>query len=424
LGSTEEDAAKRKRAAVELIAREGAALRRVALRFSLCVEDAEDAYQRALEILLKKAPSGKPRDLIRWTQTVVKHEALAIRSQRERLLGPGPPAGTSDAFDRIASAPAPGDGPQERTERRERVARSREALQALKPAELRALTLLAAGYSYAEIGELTGFSHTKVNRCVAEGRERFRRVLADSEDGTRCAELRPLLSAHCDGEASPAEAAVVREHLRACAGCRAAMRAYRATPARVAALAPAALASLAGARPASRSLLDRASDLLWSLQARLPGGGGAADSSVAQVAAAGGTRGAGMAALAKALAICAGTVGGAAACVATGVAPLPLDLAPSHDRAAKVERVSRRVLEETVPSAVEYQPVPEPAAPAKPEQKHVGEKALKPVSEPAPAASEASAGAVEYSPPPAPVEAAPSESSSASSGSPAGEFGP
>jgi RNA polymerase sigma factor (sigma-70 family) len=292
LGSTEEDAARRKRAAVELIGRDGAALRRVALRYSLCVEDAEDAYQRALEILLKKAPSGKPRDLIRWTQTVVKHEALAIRAQRERLLGPGGPAGASDAFDPIASAPAPGDGPQERTERRERVARSREALQALKPAELRALTLLSAGYSYAEIGELTGFSHTKVNRCVAEGRERFRRVLADSEDGTRCAELRPLLSAHCDGEASPAEAAVVREHLRACAGCRAAMRAYRATPARVAALAPAALASLAGARPASRSLLDRAGDLLWSLQARLPGGG-AADSSVAQVAAAGGTRGAG-----------------------------------------------------------------------------------------------------------------------------------
>jgi RNA polymerase sigma factor (sigma-70 family) len=420
VGSKEEDAARRKRAAVELIAREGAALRRTALRYSLCVEDAEDAYQRGLEILLRKAPGGKPRDLIRWTQTVVKHEAMEIRSQRERLLGSV--ATSADTADPVARMASPGDGPAERAERREQVARSREALQALKPAELRALTLLAAGYTNAEIGAMTGFSQTKVNRCLAEGRERFRRVLAGSEDGSRCADLRPLLSAHCDGEASPAEAALVREHLRACAGCRAAMRAYRAAPATVAALAPGVAAALAGARPASRSLLDRLSDLLWSVQSRLPGGGGAADSSVAQVAGAGGTRGAGMAALAKALAICAGSVGGAAACVASGVVPAPLGLAPAHERAAKVERVSRQVLEGSSPAESEYQPAPEPAPQPKPEKKHVEEHATAPVSEAAPA--EASGGAVEYSPPPAPIEAAPSEPASASSGSPAGEFGP
>jgi RNA polymerase sigma factor (sigma-70 family) len=425
VGSREEDAARRKRAAVELIARDDAALRRVAMRYSLCVEDAEDAYQRALEILLEKAPSAKPRDLIRWTQTVVKHEALAVRAKRERLLGPGGAAAGPETADRVARMAATGDGPPERTERREQVARSREALRALKPAELRALTLLAAGYSYAEIGELTGFSHTKVNRCVAEGRERFRRVLADSEDGTRCAELRPLLSAHCDGEAGVAEAALVREHLRACAGCRAAMRAYRAAPATVAALAPGALAALAGAQPASRSLLDRAGDLLWSLPSRLPGGGGASDASLGGVAAAGGTRGAGMAALAKALAICAGTVGGAAACVAGGVVPAPLGLAPVHDRPAEVERVSHRVLEQASAPEVEYQPAPEPAAQPPPARKHEEAKAPAAASEPEPAASEASAGAVEYSPPPAPVEAAPAaQSSRTSSGSPAGEFGP
>ena len=42
---------------------------------------------------------------------------------------------------------------------------------------------------------------TKINRCLAEGRERFRRVLSRSRDGSRCEELRPLLSAFCDGEA-------------------------------------------------------------------------------------------------------------------------------------------------------------------------------------------------------------------------------
>ena len=206
----------RKRAAVELVARDDAELRQTARRFSLCEDDAEDAYQRALEILLVKAPSDRPRELIRWMKTVVKHEALAIRRYRERMLGVGDD-GTGDPIARIASS---GAGPGERLELGEQVARSREALQALKPAELRSLTLLAAGYSYAEIGEITGFSQTKVNRCLAEGRQRFRRLLTRSEDGSRCAELAPLLSAYCDGEASEESAVAVREHLRACAACR------------------------------------------------------------------------------------------------------------------------------------------------------------------------------------------------------------
>src|SRR5665811_2543843 len=124
-------------------------------------------------------------------KTVVKHEALAIRGNRERLLG----VGTDAEDDPVARLVAVSAGPGERLERRERVARSREALQALKPAELRALTLLAAGYSYVEIGRQTGYSQTKVNRCIAEGRERFRSLLTSSESGGRCTVLAPLLSA-------------------------------------------------------------------------------------------------------------------------------------------------------------------------------------------------------------------------------------
>jgi RNA polymerase sigma factor (sigma-70 family) len=401
----------RKRAAVELVAREDAELRKTARRYSLCEDDAEDAYQRSLEILLVKAPSDRPRELIRWMKTVVKHEALAIRRNRERLLGVGDD-GTGDPIARIVAGNA---GPGERLERREQIAHSREALQTLKPAELRSLTLLAAGYSYAEIGEITGFSQTKINRCLAEGRERFRRFLSRSEDGARCAELGPLLSAYCDSEASAEDEAAVREHLRACVACRATMRAYRATPAAVAALAP--------ALPVSRSLLERVQELLVGLHSRLPGAaGGASDSGIAQMAAAGGTRGAGMAALAKVLAICAGTVGGAAACVATGVAPVPLGIEPQHATQARIERVSERVVEEAAPPTVEYEPAPpspEPQAQPQPDRQ--------PEQEPAEATAEtAEAGAVEYEPPepePAPTPT-PSESSAGSSGSAAGEFGP
>ena len=67
--------------AVELVAHHEAALRRTARRYSLCADDAEDAYQRALEILLTKAPTDDLRELIRWTQTVTKHEALAVRAE-------------------------------------------------------------------------------------------------------------------------------------------------------------------------------------------------------------------------------------------------------------------------------------------------------------------------------------------------------
>ncbi|HET7177196.1 MAG TPA: sigma-70 family RNA polymerase sigma factor [Solirubrobacterales bacterium] len=404
--------AARKRAAVELIANHEQVLRRTARRYSLCADDAEDAYQRTLEIILTKAPTDQVRELIAWAQTVTKHEALAIRRERERLLGVGAPAATGSgrAVDWVALIPAGGDGPDERAERREAIARSREALQALKPAELRALTLLGEGYSYAEIGELTGFSRTKINRCLAEGRERFRRLLSRSEDGSRCEEMRPMLSAFCDGEASAEEVAALREHLRACASCRATLRAYRATPGAVAALAP--------ALPLSRSLLERAHAVLSEIHSRLPGQGGAADSVAAQVAAAGGTRGLGTAALAKLLTVCLGTAGGAAACVAAGVAPAPFDLAPDQTKAPRLERISIPPAE-----AAAAGPVGGEATPPAPATKPRGQR-KRPA--PAPAPNVAEAGATEYtvpSPPPAPAPAG-GEPASPPSGAAAGEFGP
>jgi RNA polymerase sigma factor (sigma-70 family) len=407
--------AARRRAAVELISHHGAALRQAARRYSLCAADAEDAYQRTLEILLTKAPADRGRDLLGWSKTVVKHEALAIKSNRERLLGTAPQRDEDDR-DPVTLIPSGEDGPDERLERREEVARSREALRALKPAELRALTLLAQGYTYAEIGEITGFSQTKINRCLAEGRERFRLLVSRSEDGTRCTEMGQLLSAFCDKETSAEETAAVREHLRACASCRAAVRAYRTAPARVAALAP--------ALPASRSLLERAQELLFGIHSRLPGAGGA-DGSMAQVAAAGGTRGAGAAALAKLLAVCAGAVGGTAACVATGVAPLPADLSPDRVVAPRIEHVSERAIEAAAPASVDA----EPAAVGATEPEREPEQKPQPAEERVPEAVEATAneaetGAVEYAEPaPAPPPSVEAEAPAPASAA-AGEFGP
>jgi RNA polymerase sigma factor (sigma-70 family) len=414
------DAAARKRAAVETYARNETALQRTARRYSLCEADADEAVQRALEILLRKAPSADPRELVKWTQTVVKHEALAVRRERERVLA-GPAAAAADV-DWVSLLPSAADGPPEQAERREAVARSREALQALKPHELRALTLLAEGYSYVEIGEITGYSRTKINRCLAEGRERFRSLVSRSEDGSRCAEMRPLISAFCDGEAAQGEVGELREHLRACAPCRATLRTYRTAPVAAAALAP--------ALPLHRSLLERAHDAFAEMAARF-GGSRGGDAALSQVAGGGGG-GIGAAALAKVAAVCIGTAGGAAACVATGLVPAPLHLGADRAKPAALERrVDDRGHEST--RTVEYDPAaPEPAGQPEPKPDPVHRQpAPEPepaAAEPAPAASEpaATSGAVEYAPPapePAPAPApAPSESPEA--GSPAGEFGP
>jgi RNA polymerase sigma factor (sigma-70 family) len=315
----------RRRAASGLIETHDAVFRRTARRYSICADDAEDAYQRALEILLTKAPAIEGDSLVRWMQTVTKREALGVRRQRERLLGSHRSAGPHEDgdWDPLDSVASESPGPNDLLARRERVLRSGEALNALKPQEVRALTLKAQGYSYAEIGEITGWSYTKINRCMAEGRKRFLQVFAEIEDGRRCDELAAALSAMADGEGANSSTEALDFHLRSCAACRAKLRAYRAIPGDVFELLPAGplLDQSMGGHPhewiAQRAgaMVDKVREAGYSLLSR--GGGGRGDA--ASVAAAGGSRGAGMAAIAKVLAICGATAAGGAACVAGGV---------------------------------------------------------------------------------------------------------
>src|SRR4051794_16485387 len=215
-------------AALDVIRRRGAEILATARRYANTPEDAEDAYQRALEILLTKAPSTHEDDLVPWLKTVVKHEAFAIRKQREKH-------GTPSEHDELT--PAHTDT-HEHVERLDRLQRGAEALQRLKPAEMRCMLLLAEGHSYAEICSITGFSYTKVNLCLAEGRQSFTRRVAGIESGAECERLAPLISAAADGEADADELLVLKRHLRGCLSCRAALRDARTAPARVAALAP------------------------------------------------------------------------------------------------------------------------------------------------------------------------------------------
>ena len=164
----------RARVALELLEGNAAVLSRIARRHSLCREDADDALQRATLILLTKGPPIDPGRLIAWMAVVTKHEAIAVRRTRERLLCCLAPADAGPAVDRLDAVAHDGPDPAECAERRERLDRARAALAALKANERIAILLQAQGYSYVEICELCGWTYTKVNRCLAEGRAALR----------------------------------------------------------------------------------------------------------------------------------------------------------------------------------------------------------------------------------------------------------
>jgi RNA polymerase sigma factor (sigma-70 family) len=316
----------RQEAAVDLISRHERTLRRTARRYSICVDDAEDAYQRALEILLTKAPPITGESLIRWMQTVTKREALGVRRQRARLVGTAPPGSDdSEVYDPFEAIAFEGPQPDERVERVERVRRSSEALRALKPQEVRALILKAEGYSYSEIQEITGWTYTKVNRCMAEGRKRFLDVFADIEKGERCQRWEDCLSQIADGETEGEDLIEARVHLRTCAFCRSRLREYRRVPGRVFGLG--LPMPLLGAIDWFDSTPVVVADHLRNLSATVTKSIDSIGERVMTLASAGGTRGSGTVVLGKLLAVCGMAAAGSAACAVTGVMPEPVSSA-------------------------------------------------------------------------------------------------
>ncbi|MGH2969299.1 MAG: RNA polymerase sigma factor, partial [Solirubrobacteraceae bacterium] len=200
-----------------VMAGHGRTLLRIAHHWSLCHDDALDAYQRGLEIFLKRAETVDPATEVAWLKVVIKHEAMAIRRARQDSV-----AGEEPDLD--AHAPPSQRSIEEQIAGGERVSRSAEALRALKPDEARALMLKAEGLSYREIGERCGWTYTKVNRAITEGRRRFMEAYRAIESGDECERFAPTLAALAGGTASSAEVVAIRPHLRHCLACRATVR--------------------------------------------------------------------------------------------------------------------------------------------------------------------------------------------------------
>jgi RNA polymerase sigma factor (sigma-70 family) len=192
-------------------------LLRVARQASLCHDDALDAYQRALEIFVRRVETVDPATEVAWLKVVVRHEAMAIRRARSESV-----AGEELDFD--AFVPAAGRSVDEEIAATERVRRSAEALRALKPDEAKALMMKANGLSYDEISERNGWSYTKVNRAITEGRRRFLAVFEGIESGEECERYAPVVEALASGVATASQILAIRPHLRHCGACRAAIR--------------------------------------------------------------------------------------------------------------------------------------------------------------------------------------------------------
>ncbi len=158
-----------------LLAEHGTELRRQAARHA-GPEHAEDALQDACCQLLRCYQGPPGLDALRWMMTTTKRCAWATarRERRPRL-----PLSTTDALeaDPTTETVAVADerpGPDALAERHDHHAWACASIARLKPDERTALVLFGLGCSYREIGELRGWTYTKVNRCINEGRSALR----------------------------------------------------------------------------------------------------------------------------------------------------------------------------------------------------------------------------------------------------------
>ena len=104
------------------------------------------------------------------------------------------------------------------------MSRGAEALRRLKPDEAKALMLKAEGHSYKEISDQLGWTYTKTNRAITEGRARFLKVFAEIETGAECERVAPTLAALVGGTATADALLELRPHLQHCTTCRATVR--------------------------------------------------------------------------------------------------------------------------------------------------------------------------------------------------------
>ena len=210
---------------------------RFAARYTRSLHDAEDAYQRAMEIALTRAPVTEQRGFMAWLHTVLRNEALAVARVRRRE-GPGVEADVPEAYENSLEETV---GIDALAEWRERYRSIQDGLAGLTDAQRICLMLQSAGVSYERIREITGFSLRKVERSVLEGRARLAAWEVRLASGEACERLDPVIDRVAAGQATAKEARAVSRHVRHCGHCRAVLRDRRESNEWLAGLVPVAL---------------------------------------------------------------------------------------------------------------------------------------------------------------------------------------
>jgi RNA polymerase sigma-70 factor (ECF subfamily) len=145
----------------------------IARRNSASIEDAEEALQDAFILFIDHFDPANGSPPLAWLTLTLKRRCWALtRTQRNRQLIQVSPHSRTSAPDADSNGPADTrPQPDEIAETKAKLSDLKAGLHALKPSERRALALLALGYSYREICNTTGWTYTKVNRCIYEGRK-------------------------------------------------------------------------------------------------------------------------------------------------------------------------------------------------------------------------------------------------------------
>jgi RNA polymerase sigma factor (sigma-70 family) len=162
-----------------LLARRAQLLRHVQFH-SERMQDAEDALADAcVQFLRCYEGAEEVEDALRWMLLVAKRCAWEI-ARRRRRRGED----RQQSFEAEEAGRASEGDPAEGAERAEEAERVLAAIGRLIPDERDALVLFGLGYSYREIGEQRGWTYSKVNRRLNEGRARVRRMLDEGGESS------------------------------------------------------------------------------------------------------------------------------------------------------------------------------------------------------------------------------------------------
>jgi RNA polymerase sigma factor (sigma-70 family) len=162
-----------------LLARRAQLLRHVRFH-SERSQDAEDALADAcVQFLRHYNGPDEGEDALRWLLLVAKRCAWEIARRRRRRR-----EDLQQSFEAEETGGASEGDPAEGAERAEEAERVLAAIGRLIPDERDALVLFGLGYSYREIARLRGWTYTKVNRRLNEGRARVRRMLDEGGESS------------------------------------------------------------------------------------------------------------------------------------------------------------------------------------------------------------------------------------------------